>query len=83
MTEGSGKGLIPLGTARHGPPSAKRNEAHRNRLRAARERRIWQLAELVANGWTVASAAQRLGVSQQIGSLMWRDIRDRLGEQAC
>ena len=77
MTEG--RGIFPPGTARHGPPSAKRNEAHRNRLRAARERRVWQLADLVAEGWSIASAARHLGVSQQTGHSMWRDILERVG----
>lgn len=76
------KGIFPPGTARHGPPSAKRTEAHRNLLHRARERRVWALAGLVADGWSVAAAARHLGVSQQTGSGMWRDICERVGDQA-
>lgn len=78
-----GRGIFPPGTARHGPPSAKRAEAHRRLLHLARERRIVQLADHVADGWSVAAAARHLGVSQQTGSSMWRDICERVGWQAC
>lgn len=47
-----------------------------------RERRIDQFAELLAEGWTVAAAAKALGMTQQAGSKMLRDIRLRLGPQA-
>jgi len=81
--DGSGKGLFPPGTARHGPPSAKRREAHRDRLKRARRRRLEQLADLVADGWSVAAAAQSLGVSQQTGHSMWREICDAFYEGFC
>lgn len=56
--------------------------AARARNHAARNRRIEALAELVAEGWSVAAGARHLGVSQQAGSKMWADIRAGLGEQA-
>ena len=80
MTEG--RGIFPPGTAGYGPPSARRIEAHRNRLHRAREKRLEQLADLVADGWSVAAAARHLGVSQQTGHSMWRDICERVGGQA-
>lgn len=73
------KGLFPPGTARHGPGSGKRVAAWRARQHAEREHRINKFAEMLANGWTISAAARALNVSQQNGSNMLRDIRERLG----
>lgn len=59
-----------------------RYAAHRRRLQSARNRRIDDLAELVANGWTITAAARSMGLSQQAGSKMWKDIKSGLGSQA-
>jgi Response regulator containing a CheY-like receiver domain and an HTH DNA-binding domain len=83
MNEGSGKGIFPPGTARHGPPSAKRRSAHVDRLKHQRARRREKLADLVADGWSVAAAAKQLGVSQQTGHSMWREICDAFYEGFC
>lgn len=75
-------GLFAVGTAGYGPPSERRRAAYRAIRRKARERRMTELAELVANGWTISAAARSMGVSQQTGSSMFREICERLGEQA-
>ena len=42
------------------------------------ERNTDELAELVAEGWSVQAAARHLGFSQQRGSQMWAAIRFKL-----
>ena len=49
--DGSGKGLFPPGTARHGPPSAKRRSAHVDRLE--RQRALEMFRTIKANGGVV------------------------------
>lgn len=75
-------GLFPPGTAHHGPPSEKRLTAYHQRRRVIRERRMDSLADLIADGWSIAAAARHLGFSQQSGSAMFREICERLGAQA-
>ncbi len=74
--------FITDGTARFGPMSSKRLVAYRDRLHLAREKRMRLFAELLAEGWSIGAAAQELGVSQQAGSKMFTDMRERLGWQA-
>lgn len=81
-TEFSSKGLFAVGTAGFGPASAARKMAHRKRLRAIRVNRMLQLADLMADGLSVSAAARRLGVSQQCGSSMFREICSLLGDQS-
>lgn len=50
--------------------------------RMLRRKQLDQFAEMLAEGWTVTAAARALGVSQQAGSKMLRDIRAGLGGQA-
>ncbi len=50
-------------------------------LRRIGERNRAQLAELVAEGYSVAAAARSMGLSQQSGSKIWRQIRDEMGEE--
>ncbi len=50
-------------------------------LRRIGERNRAQLAELVAEGYSVAAAARAMGLSQQSGSKIWRQIRDEMGEE--
>ena len=57
------------------------NPYHRRR-RTARIEQKSVLAELVAGGLTVAAASRHMGISQQNGSLLWRDIKAGLGDQA-
>lgn len=54
----------------------------RNRRHRERNARIDRLAELVADGWTITAAARSMGLVQQTGLKMWREIKDGLGEQA-
>lgn len=41
-----------------------------------------RLAELVAEGWSVAAAGREIGVNQQRSSELFRRIKDELGPQA-
>jgi molybdenum-dependent DNA-binding transcriptional regulator ModE len=41
-----------------------------------------ELAELVANGSTLAAAAKAMGISFQRAGQLWKRIRDDLGGQA-
>ncbi len=41
-----------------------------------------ELADLVADGWTVAAASRHMGISQQTGSKMWCNIKEAVGERA-
>ncbi len=59
-----------------------RLDAWRNKLKADRRRRINQFAELLSQGYTITAAALEIGVSQQAGSQMMKQIREELGSQA-
>ncbi len=52
----------------------------RRRAQTVRQKAV--VAELVAEGWTIAAAAASLGVSQQRGSQIWRLIVEDMGAQA-
>lgn len=56
--------------------------AHRARLKAQGDLRRDQLAELVANGDSIAAASAKIGISQQRGSQLFAEIRRKLGPQA-
>lgn len=50
-------------------------------LRRIGERNRADLCDLVADGYSVQAAARSMGLSQQMGSKMWRIIRDEMGEE--
>lgn len=62
-------------------PAAPNYLARHALLRRIGERNRAQLAELVAEGMSVQAAARSMGLSQQMGSKMWRIIRDEMGEE--
>lgn len=57
-------------------------QERRDRDRVIARARLGDLAELVANGLTIPTAAERMGFSHQRGYQMWADIRADLGWQA-
>ena len=56
--------------------------AHYERRRRIGDRQRAQLAELVAEGYSVSAAARVMGVAQQRGSQLWAQVRADLGDQA-
>ena len=56
--------------------------AQHAKLRQQGEAQKARLADLVAEGYSVAAAARAIGITQQRGSQLWKRIRDDLGEQA-
>lgn len=61
----------------------KQYQAYYARRRAQTTDQADRMAELVADGWTVAAAGRELGVSQQRSSRIWATIKARFGAQAC
>lgn len=60
----------------------KKVQAWREHLKRGRRKRLDEFAEMLAEGYTVTAAARCLGLSQQAGSSMLRQIREELGAQA-
>lgn len=58
-----------------------RYAAARARKHAERNRRKERLAGLVSEGWTITAAARSMGLVQQTGLKMWREIKDGLGSK--
>lgn len=48
-----------------------------------RKQRLEQFAELVADGHSVVSAAQAMGISESAARIYMRDLRQPFGWQAC
>lgn len=88
MTDGSGKGIFPPSTARHGPPSAKRRAACKRMSSYRKPDVVWtedldaQLMDLIADGQSFTQAGGALGLSASQASSRFKRLRDGMGWQA-
>lgn len=58
------------------------NASYHARRRRKIERKMDELAEMVAEGYSVSAAARAMGVTQQHGSQLWTRIRAGLNVPA-
>lgn len=82
MTDGSGKGLFAPGTARHGPPSAKRRAAYQALQIVWTEARDAELMDHMAEDRTFTQTARLMGLSVSQVSSRFKRLRDAMGSQA-
>lgn len=86
MTDGSGKGIFPPGTARHGPPSDKRRAACKRLLRMAKivwtEDRDAELMEHISRERSFTQTAKLMGLNVDQVSGRFKRLRDQMGWQA-
>lgn len=54
-------------------------QAWRQKLSRERRARITKFTELIAEGYTMSAAARAMGLSQQAGSSMFKQICEELG----
>ena len=86
--QGSGKGIFPPSTARHGPPSAKRRAACQRISTYRKPDVAWtddldaQMMERIAEGQSFTQTARALNLSPSQVSGRFKRLRDAMGEQA-
>ena len=57
--------------------------AWRAKFKRDARKRIDQFAEMLAEGYTITAASRVLGITQQAGSKILKQIRHELGEDQC